>query len=45
MPDKQRILIVDDISSNIKVLNELLKEQYHISVAINGSDALEIAKI
>lgn len=40
---KQRILIVDDTPSNIRVLNGILKDQYHVSVATNGIAALEIA--
>jgi len=43
MGDKQRVLIVDDTPANIKVLNELLQADYHISVATNGPDALELA--
>ncbi|MCP3921667.1 MAG: hybrid sensor histidine kinase/response regulator [Desulfobacterales bacterium] len=43
MSDKQRVLVVDDAQANIKVLNELLRNQYHISVATNGPDALDIA--
>lgn len=42
MTDKQRILIVDDTPFNIKVLNELLRDQYHVSVATNGPDALKL---
>ncbi len=38
-----RILIVDDLPSNIKILGELLKEQYDIIVASNGNKALQIA--
>ena len=41
---KQRILIVDDTPSNIKVLNNLLQYQYQISAVTNGPDALELAK-
>lgn len=41
--DKLRILVVDDTTSNIAILNDLLRSHYHISVATNGSDALEIA--
>lgn len=44
MSKKQRILVVDDTPSNIKILNDLLKHDYHVNVATNGSDALEIAK-
>jgi len=43
MVDKQRILIVDDVPSNIKILNDTLRNEYLISVATNGLDALKIA--
>lgn len=43
MVEKQRILIVDDTPSNLRILNDLLKNEYKISVATNGTDALEIA--
>ena len=43
MGDKQRVLIVDDMPSNIKILNSFLLSDYNISVATNGSDALELA--
>jgi len=42
MPDRSRILIVDDTLSNISILNEILGIDYNISVATNGTDALEI---
>lgn len=42
MNDKQRILIVDDTLANIRILNDLLRNDYKISVAINGPDALEL---
>ncbi len=41
--EKQRILVVDDTPTNIKVLNDLLKDHYQISVATNGPDALDLA--
>lgn len=45
MPDSKNftILIVDDIRTNIVLLAELLKNDYNIKVANNGSDALKIA--
>jgi CheY-like chemotaxis protein len=43
MSIKQRILVVDDTPSNIKIFNDLLKNKYGISVATNGTDALENA--
>ena len=41
---KKRILIVDDTLSNIKILNDLLRDEYNISIATNGHDALEIVE-
>jgi diguanylate cyclase (GGDEF)-like protein len=38
-----KILIVDDIPVSIKVLGELLKEDYEILVATSGRKAIEIA--
>lgn len=40
MPEKQIILIIDDSPSNIKILNEILKQEYVITVATNGESAL-----
>lgn len=40
---KQRILIVDDVPSNIKILGEALKDDYKVSIAVNGQGALDIA--
>jgi len=40
---KSRILIVDDTPANIKILAELLRKDYLLSVATSGPDALEIA--
>ncbi|MDH4318351.1 MAG: response regulator [Desulfobulbaceae bacterium] len=40
----QRLLIVDDTPSNIKFLYNLLRDDYHISVAIDGEEALKIAR-
>lgn len=38
-----RILIVDDVPLNIKMLGELLREQYEIFVANNGQKAIQLA--
>ncbi len=43
MNKKQRILIVDDEPANIKVLGNALKEEYQISFATGGEQALKIA--
>lgn len=40
--DKQTILIVDDESTNISILLEILHEEYNLLVAIDGFTALEI---
>jgi serine phosphatase RsbU (regulator of sigma subunit) len=41
--DKSRILVVDDTPANIKILADLLRKDYLLSVATSGADALEIA--
>ncbi len=42
-PDAEKILLVDDDASNIKVLEELFaSSRYQILVAYNGTDALEL---
>ncbi len=38
------ILIVDDIIANIRLLSDLLKDEYDIKVAKDGKKALEIAR-
>ncbi|MBF0259350.1 MAG: hybrid sensor histidine kinase/response regulator [Desulfamplus sp.] len=45
MPEKQIILIIDDSPSNIKIMNEILKEDYIITVATNGEKAISSLKI
>jgi phosphoserine phosphatase RsbU/P len=40
---KSRILVVDDTPANIKILADLLRKDYLLSVATCGADALEIA--
>ncbi|MBF0611707.1 MAG: response regulator [Magnetococcales bacterium] len=39
---KQSILIVDDVPGNIRVLVEILGEEYELLVATNGADALKV---
>ena len=41
---KARILIVDDERTNIAVLAEVLKEDYFLSIATNGKEALNIVQ-
>jgi serine phosphatase RsbU (regulator of sigma subunit) len=40
---KSRILVVDDTPANIKILADLLRKDYLLSVATSGADALEFA--
>ncbi len=40
---KFRALIVDDVKSNLLTLNEILKNNYIVQIAMNGNKALEIA--
>lgn len=40
----EKILIVDDVPANIKILGELLKKQYKILVASNAQKALQIVR-
>ena len=42
---KNVLLLVDDDSENIKVVNSILGDQYKIRVAMNGVKALELAKV
>ncbi len=41
---KQRILIVDDEPINIKLLWEIVQQDYEVSVATNGREALRLAR-
>ncbi len=43
MNDKPRVLIVDDTPANLKILAELLRGDYDLSVATSGPQALELA--
>ncbi|HPF17150.1 MAG TPA: diguanylate cyclase [Thermotogota bacterium] len=44
MSEKQTILIVDDVTQNIIILNATLKEEYNTLFAKNGEEALKVAK-
>ena len=41
---KRRVLIVDDELINLKILANILEDEYTISVATNGKQALEVAR-
>lgn len=45
MNDKAVILIVDDVSSNVQLIADVLKQDYELKVATNGIRALELAKL
>ncbi len=40
-----RVLIVDDAPENIRILGELLRDEYTIMFARNGKDALRLSKV
>ena len=42
---KSRVLIVDDEPGNIKILSNVLAGDYAMSVATNGKQALEVARV
>ncbi|MBF0308947.1 MAG: response regulator [Magnetococcales bacterium] len=42
--DQATLLIIDDQPTNIKVLNEVLKEDYRIIFAVRGDEGLELAR-
>ena len=42
--DKPKILIVDDTPTNLNILEEILKENYFISIAQSGTQALSITE-
>jgi len=41
-PEKPTILVVDDTPDNLKLLSDLLKDEYRVRIALNGEKALEI---
>ena len=43
-PHQFTILIVDDEPTNVAVLNAMLRTQYRVKAALNGNDALKIAR-
>jgi len=42
---KKKILIVDDIPSNIQILAEAMRQDYQIIFATNGKEALQMAQV
>ena len=45
MAEKQKILIVDDLTSNIKILHDVLKQDYTLFFATNAKDAIQSIKL
>ena len=39
--DKPMVLIIDDAPANIRLLNDLLRDQYRVIFATEGGDGLE----
>ena len=44
MSKQNTILIVDDMDINLKMLSDVLQEEYTVYTALNGDDAIKIAK-
>jgi Response regulator containing a CheY-like receiver domain and an HD-GYP domain len=42
--EKYTVMIVDDTPDNIDLFSELLKEKYHVRVALNGERALQLIR-
>ncbi len=42
LEEKKRVLVVDDVRSNILALNEFLKDNYIVMMAMSGEKALEL---
>ncbi len=40
---RQTILVVDDTPENIDILNDILKDDYHVKATLSGEKALQIA--
>ena len=38
---RPRLLVVDDLPLNVQILNQLFRHEYEVSMATNGSEALE----
>ena len=45
MTQRHRILIVDDDPTNIRILEEILAEDYCLKIAKGGEECLELAQI
>ncbi|MBF0413830.1 MAG: response regulator, partial [Desulfamplus sp.] len=45
MSENKKVLIVDDSPSNIKILNEIIKQDYNVICATDGERALSIVKL
>ena len=43
--NKSRVLIVDDEPGNIKILSNVLAGDYALSVAVSGTQALQVAQV
>lgn len=44
LKNKKQILVVDDVTTNLKCLGEILREKYALSMAKSGEQALQMAE-
>lgn len=44
LPDKYRILVVDDEANNRKLLQQILQDNYQVAFAVDGKQALNVVK-
>lgn len=42
--NQYRVLIVDDVVTNVQAINEILKDEYIVQVALSGNKALQLAR-
>lgn len=41
---RPRVLVVDDVPQNVRIMAKILEQEFEVLVALNGSDALDILK-
>ena len=41
--EQKTVLVVDDAAANIRVVNEILHDRYHVRIATSGAKGIELA--